>query len=271
MENYNTNVKNIIKKWYDILQFPTKYDVDFLNALNNYEIDSNTNIKNYDFTCEDGKKNLLSFLYMCENTYKELIKKSVPENIIIDTLKDIVTWTKTWSEVKKELYLGEIFWLKHHHLLEIFKIGRLQFLPSKFKQDFPEFNIKKGDNVVEIHIPEGEKLSKEVVDKSISDAKIFIKQIFPDFDYHYFSCYSWLLDEKLLNYLPKESNILSFANRFIRIKEKPSNAILKFIISWDTTSENLNEKNPTSPFANAIKDAFLNGERFNETLGIMKK
>ena len=83
-------VKTIIEKWYKLLEFPFEFDGEFYSILNSYKIDENSDIKSYDKSCKDGKKNLLSALYFCESTANSLLEKGVPFEIIVETLKDIV-------------------------------------------------------------------------------------------------------------------------------------------------------------------------------------
>lgn len=266
----NPQTVKIIEKWYELLQFPKEYDGEFYDYLKEIKISDAITIDNYDFTCQDGGRNLLSYLFMCENLSELYAKKGIPESVLIDTLKDIVRWTKIHSNINNTLYLGEIFWLKRHMKGRIFKLGRLQFALGKSRHDYPKFDLKQGDDVVEIHIPEGEKLTTTACEQSIALAKEFFAKYFPEVNYTHFTCDSWLLDEKLKNFLNENSNILQFANMFEVIENKKSNAIIKYLFSWDTTPSNLHLKNPTSSFSTKIKNAVLIGETFNESLGILK-
>lgn len=267
----NINSTAIIEKWYKLLEFPTEFDNEFYSCLHSNEILENTCVENFDFNSTNGKINLLSFLFMCEKVKTIYQQKNIPENVLLDTLKDIVNWTKVYSKIKNSLYLGEIAWLKRHMTARLFRLGRLQFAFGVCPIDYPKFNLKKGDNVVEVHIPEGEKICVESCERSFSLAKEFFDKYFPNYDYTCFACESWLLDKKLNNYLDSNSNIVKFASRFEVIEEQASNSIIKYLFSWDTTMENLNEKNCTSTFAQKIKNAVLNGEQFHECFGVFKK
>lgn len=264
-------VKDVIEKWYFKLGFPSEYDKEFYDALNSIEISENVCAQTYPMDCEDGKRNLLSALYMCQSACEKMSKLNIPEPIIIDTLKDVVTWTKTWTNLKGELFLGQLSWVFYSLRSEIFKLGRLQFKAAKFIEDVDCLGIKKGQNVVEIHIPEGEKLDITECKKSIENAKQFFKEYFPQFEYEYFSCYSWLLDDELKNYLKADSNILNFGNMFTRVHKEPSTAIIRYVVRWDATLQNLNEITPNSIFAERIKQAVLAGKEFYEVLGVIKK
>ncbi len=262
--------KVVIEKWYKRLGFPEKYDAEFYKALENIEISPDTCIEKYDMECEDGKKNLLSFLYLCEGAEKSYKELGIPEDIMLDTLRDVVVWTETWSAVKGELYLGEILWLKRHFEIRLFKLGRLQFCIAGAEHDIPKYGIKKGEPLIEVHIQAGGRLSTEECNSSIDMARAFLKKYFPNYEYSVFTCHSWLLDEKLEEVLAPDSNILKFGRMFDRVRADDSNALLRYIFPWDTNEENLKNREPVSGFARRVKEAVVGGATFHETLGVIK-
>ena len=48
--------KEIVKKWYCKIDFPSEYDEAFFDALERYEIDSSETVESYDLNEEDGTK-----------------------------------------------------------------------------------------------------------------------------------------------------------------------------------------------------------------------
>ena len=123
----NTITAPIIQKWYERLDFLKKYDEAFYAALNTVEVLPTACVEEYDKNSEDGIKNLLHYLYFCEETERRFLSRGIPEDILLDTLSDLVIWTNIWSEIKGELYLGELGWLAIHLSANLFKLGRLQF------------------------------------------------------------------------------------------------------------------------------------------------
>ena len=123
--------------------------------------------------------------------------------------------------------------------------------------------------MIEVHIPQGEKLTKEACDLSFEFAKDFFSKYFPSHKYKCFTCHSWLLDDTLRKYLSSESAILSFGDRFDRVHYDESYALVRYIFPWDTTEENIKDREPISSFAKRIKDAVLSGEKFYEVLGVI--
>jgi predicted TIM-barrel fold metal-dependent hydrolase len=263
------HVNSVIEKWYKKLQFPKIYGESFYKSLQQIKISDAISIEKYDTSCTDGKRNLLSFLYMCEKLSQFYAEKGISEEVLLDTLQDIVLWTNVWSDIKGELYLGELSWLTRHLGGKLFKLGRLQFCMAGAEQDIPAYGLAKGDNVIEIHIPRGGKMDAHAVQQSIEQAKIFFEKYFPEFLYSCFTCHSWLLDDTLKKYLPQDSNILQFWDLFEKISSQQSNALLQYLFRWDTNEVNLPNAVCRSAFAQKIKQAVLEGEQFHEVLGII--
>lgn len=260
----------IIEKWYKKLDFPACYDEEFYHALKTVEIPSDTAIETYDLKCQDGVKNLLSVLYMCEKVESEYNKLGIPEEILIDTLKDLVTWCNIHTQLAGKLALGELEWLKRHLSLVIFKVGRLQFSKGESVHTVPEKDYFEGDAVMEIHIPEGEKLTKSACIESVEAGKDFFAKYFPDYKYKFINCHSWLLDSNLKKYLKGDSNILDFQSLFDIVLEHDSFAVLRYVFKWGTTVDNLSGQEPSSSFAKRIKEATLSGEVFHEAVGLYR-
>ena len=269
VKNMN-NKKQIAEKWYKTLGFKSEYDKAFYVALEEKEIFCDS-ISDYDINSSDGLSNLIHFLYFCESLKLEYEKLGIGEDILIDTLKDIPRWTDTYTNLKGNLYLGELGWFRNHLTLRLFKLGRLQFCFEDAPEDYPSVNVKKGEKIVGIHIPSTRPLDIEECRESIDYARKFLDEFFPEYKYEIFNCHSWLLDETLENVMKKESNILKFQTLFNIISSSPSDAILKYIFTWDTTRENLIGKQGTSSFAKSVKEHILSGGTFYESTGIIIK
>lgn len=258
----NPDMEKIIEDMYLRLEFPKDYNRAFYNALSKKKVSDAITLAGYDKNCEDGERNLLSFLYFAHLLEKQYDEKGIDKQIFLDTARDIVTWTNTWSGVKGRLYLGELSWLSGHLSMKLFRLGRLQFCMGK---------DKKLGNVIEIHIPEGAPLTPLECQKSIEAAKVFFAKYYPEFEYEYFTCHSWLLDSTLKELLNENSNILKFQQMFDIKQEDDSLAILTYVFTWDTNIRNLPTKVCNSSFAEKVKKYALSGKKFHETLGYIKK
>lgn len=265
----NQNVQSIIEKWYRLLQFSPKYDGEFYKALGEIHIPENSTIETYDVKDQDGKKNFLSYLYFCEKLEKRYAEQGIDNAVLMDTLHDLVLWTDTWSELKGQLYLGELAWLRYHLSMKLFKLGRLQFAPGGAEMDVPELGISKGDPMMEIHVPAVGPLEPALVQNSIERAKAFFARYYPDYRYRYFTCHSWLLDTSLKEILRADSNIVAYQNLFTVVREDPDNAALRYVFKWNTTKENVGEMDCTSSLARQIKERSLGGQDFNVSYGII--
>lgn len=261
----------IIEAWYKKLGFPKEYDEEFYKILAQIEIPASLTVEDYDRKSTDGKRNFLAYLYFCEETARRYRALGIPEAILMDTLSDIVRWTKTWSDVKGALWLEELSWLCRHHRLTLFRLGRLQFEMGKSRYDLPAYDLCVGTPLVKIHIPPDGRLDAEECRCAAAMAREFLATYFPDFSYRYMICDSWLLDETLKRYLPESSNILRFAALFEKALEKDSCELIRYIFSWDTTKDKLIHAQPQSGFAARVKQAVLDGETFHETVGIWKE
>ena len=260
----------IIEKWYKTLVFPSEYDEEFYKALREIPITDDLTKDVYPTDSADGKKNLLAYLYFCEKLQADYKEKGIAKEILLDTLSDIVRWTKTWSDIKGELYLGELEFLKCHLDVELFKIGRLEFYPKPLRFDIPQIGAKAGDTVVTVHIPSGAKLVKEECVRSLERAKEFYARHFPNLDYKCFLCSSWLMDETLSEILPSDSNILSFQKIFNYVCAQESDAIIHYVFGWDKTIADIETIVCKTSFAQKVKERLLNGGKFYAASGYYK-
>ncbi len=269
--HYNPEVEKIIEKWYKELEFSNLYDKEFYAALKKIKVSDAITPEDYDTQETDGQRNLLSYLYMCEGLWKKYSDKGISFDIFKDTVSDLVTWTDTWSDLKRELYFGETDWLKNHMSMKLFRLGRLQFCMGDLPHDLEGTEFKKGDKVLEVHIPEGEGLSQEECKKSFKMAKEFFAKYYPEYDYKCFTCHSWLLDDTLCELLKPESNIIKFKNMFTIVSKNKSDAILRYIFNWNTNRNTVRKAVPISSFAQRVKEHVLSGKDFYEAVGYILK
>lgn len=173
----------------------------------------------------------LVFAYLPE-VWRQYEAKGIGEDIFFDTMDDIRIWIDDHHSRTGEYGLFELNWIMHHMKLNIFKLGRLQF--QKFKYYFsPVYKkngvtIRFGENVLNIHIPRGEKLDISSCRQSIRRAGEFFSKYYPEYPTDRFICHSWMLYTGNKKYMKSESNILKFADMFdiVGEREAPSQAYL---------------------------------------------
>jgi hypothetical protein len=223
-----------------------------------------------DFSCLKKQSDLmrLAVILCCAVKVHERYKeKGISDEIYYHTMSDI----KIWCENNSNKGLKQYGWLKNHVSFNLFRLGRLQFLMTQCRKDYPEYGLKCGDPVIEVHVPASGALTAESCEESIAMAREFFAKYFPEFNYRYFVCRSWLLDSTLRDFLPEDSNILQFQKMFVIADCEPSNSILRFVFKWNTNARNLKYAPVLSSFAGAIKEAFLAGKQFYSAVGLIQK
>lgn len=222
---------------------------------------------------------LISGLPVIKKYYSQ---KGIPEEIMEHTLSDLNIWIKHHRDVYGEYGLKETSWLINHFTCKIYRLGRLQFIFTKFNGDVRVFEdiyagdviaiseegieyrkdgqvngtnnifdteepwtsfieenkkfvrgnpikngvaykdtitlnrlhlkevLKNGDLVLDVHIPEGEKLCYDKCLESFRQAVDFFNRYFPHEKFVAFTCESWLLDFQLQNLISDKSNIIRF-------------------------------------------------------------
>ena len=129
--------------------------------------------------------------------------KRFPEDIFVATMG-------CFSRFVKEHYVSygyygfdRGFWTTRQASARLFRIGELEY----------EF-IDDDNNPIHIHIPSDAKMSSELLNKSVSDARDFLKTYFPGRETDDFALESWLLSPVLKELLPADSKILGFQAAF---------------------------------------------------------
>ena len=262
--------RKIIEKWYKRLGFPEKYDAEFEFILKNVTIDAERR-ENWDYANRTPEENILAYLYFCEELEEKYKSCGISEEILLDTLSDIVIWTNTHFTLTGKFGLSETEWLARHLSFRLFKLGRLQFCMADSEFDIEEAGLKKDGPVMEIHIPEGEPMPLDRCKASIEASRTFFAKYFPDFNYSVYTCHSWLLDGEVAVLAGEASNITAFRGLFKITRNDPSDALLKYIFRWNATREALPSLEAKSSLAKKVKEAALSGARFYESLGYIMK
>ncbi len=92
--------------------------------------------------------------------------------------------------------------------------GHLLFEPVTLDLDTYEKAVSCGHDVISIHIPKGGRMTPEAVEDAIARAREFFPKHFPDKQFKVFLCSSWLMDTAMKAFLPDNSNIIRFQNRY---------------------------------------------------------
>ncbi len=166
--------------------------------------------------CMQNKSDLMRLaciLKAFEYTHKDYVLKGIPDAVFFDTISDVGIWCDENGNKGVKNYS----WLKNHVRFELFKLGRLQFqlFPSRSAVfDYSKLPFSRGDNLIYVHIPKSGKLDVGECQKSLDYARRFFAEFFPNYDYDYFICESWLLFADNSKFMKKSANIMQFANLF---------------------------------------------------------
>ena len=264
-------MKNIIKKWYERLGFPKKYDEEFYAALSSLKADIPENPKDFRDDEHTAPEALLAYLYYCEPLSEKYAALGIPEDVLLDTLSDLVVWTNTHYTLHGEVGLSQTGWLINHVTFSIFKLGRLQFGFTPAECDIHEINVKKGDPILAVHIPEGAPMTPEACKDSLERAPEFFARYFPDYNWKCFTCHSWLLDKTLLGFISADSNIAKFRELFTIVKSDVEDAAIRYVFRWDATRESLPTLEAKSTLAKKMKEYVLGGGVLYASLGYINR
>jgi hypothetical protein len=112
-------------------------------------------------------------------------------------------------------------WLMLHFRGELYQLGRLQFQRANVWTGAVSVLAKAGYDgaagtpCLDIHIPEFlGPLTPAACDRSVALAREFFALHHPEEPYRAAMCHSWLLDPQLKGYLPADSNIVRYQERF---------------------------------------------------------
>lgn len=188
-----------------------------LQKSNNDEIQALAlKCKNAGFSCLKRQNDLMKLAVCIEYskyTRAEYERLGIDEKTFFDTMRDI----KIWCENNDNKGLKNYNWIKNHLNCELFKIGRLQFqlYPCKNKTlNYSKLPFKYGENLIYIHIPQGERLVYADCVDSLKQANKFFDKYFDEYSYRYYFCESWLLFGENYLFMKSSSNILQFQSLF---------------------------------------------------------
>lgn len=196
-------------------------------------------------------------LKSAEKTHLLYKQKGISDDIFQSTFSDITIWCENCDNRGLE----NINWMKNHIYFELFRLGRLQF--QIFTCSNPVLNYSKlpfnrGEKVVYIHIPQGEKLNYIECVNSLKTADDFFKTYFPDYNYNYYFCESWLIFENNREFMDKNSNIVRFMSLFdihysVNAEAQAFERIFDKNISFNSLSYKLN-KNKRKSDINSLSE-----------------
>lgn len=221
------------------------------------------------FLKNDLAKLAIALLYSVNYTYPKYQKMGISDDIYFATMKDI----SIWCENNGNKGLKNIAWIKNHLNTELFKLGRLQFqlyTCNDIKLDYGMLPFDKGERMLYVHIPQGEKLIYADCVNSFIAAKEFFAKYFPDYKYNFFYCESWLLYGENWQFMDSSSNILQFSTLFDLVCsfDNDKQAIERIFGKRQIIKSKYQEKTALQRSAKAFMQS---GGKLGEGIGILHK
>ena len=168
-----------------------------------------------------GQKIMMVYLMAAKHTKEIYIDRGITLNVFYDTMKSFAVFEQSYKFEHGVWGFDKPYWAVNHLRMNLYRLGRLVFERAKFpfnKYKLQGEIIKKGDNVLMVHIPANEKLELGLCQESYNIADKFSKKHF-NFISKAFCCSSWLMHRGLENILQPQSNITKFQKEYEIINE----------------------------------------------------
>lgn len=154
------------------------------------------------------------------------------------------------------------------------KTGLCEKVPSRLdKKEWTPVYVP-GDNGLKVHIPYGDRLTKEACEDSYRRAKEIFERCYPEIHFDGFHLFCWMLSPELCDILPESSNIIEFQSKYTVFPAK-DNAVDAIMYVCGIKEENVHSVNPKDlPEGNTlqrgIKKKALEGTLIHQHYGFFK-
>ncbi|MDQ1736206.1 MAG: hypothetical protein QOH56_2457 [Pseudonocardiales bacterium] len=167
----------------------------------------------------DAVLKLLAFVATSGDIAKFHQQRGVSSGVSRATLADLGRHVALHRRVHGSLGLETHRWLELHWSGALYQLGRLQLDLGRIDQAgslasaLPN-GVRPGDWAPGVHIPEGAPLDEAAVRESLARFRPFLTDHFPEVTAVTLHCRSWMLDHRLANVLPADSNLVRFQRLF---------------------------------------------------------
>lgn len=142
---------------------------------------------------------------------KKYLENGYTAEFFAENMKDLSYKAEECKKLHGFYGVKRLVWYNEFFTLERFSLGRLQYEHFSLEADYRDV-LKKGDDVINIHIPSSGPLTPSLVQESLKRAYEFYG---PNHgDRLVFRCCTWMLYTPTAELLPDESNIKQFYNLF---------------------------------------------------------
>jgi len=148
-------------------------------------------------------------------------ERGIPAEVSRRTLADLGRNMAVYRRRHGRAGVQAPWWLIHHFRGELYQLGRLQFERARHGERTARvlaaagLDLAPGTPCLNMHVPDFlGPLSPAACDRSLALAGEFFARHYPEQTYRTVLCHSWLLDPQLRSYLPEDSNVVRFQERF---------------------------------------------------------
>lgn len=206
-------------------------------------------------------KMLTCMLLMGIDVYEIYREKGISENIFYDTFGCLSRFVKEHMVSYGSYGFDREWWTTRQLSMEEFRLGELEFELEKWN----------GENVISVHIPSDALITRENCMASYALSKEFFQKYYPDFEYHYYICDSWMLSPGLKDVLPADSRILSFQKDFtITDWDKENTSYLEWIYKNPNETLKVDELPENTSLQKNIKRYLKEGGKIGAAFGYIK-
>lgn len=157
---------------------------------------------------------MVTLLYAVDRLVEAYKDHRLPEQLMWDSLDDLRCKVLECKAVHDIWGTFVTPWFPRFYWLQRFKLGRLEYEKDEYAWDIPIEGIRKGDPVINIHIPSSGPLTPMSVEDSLAQAWAFYRNEFST-DRIPFVCHSWLLYPPVCQRVfPEHSNLRAFCGQF---------------------------------------------------------
>lgn len=194
--------------------------------------------------------------FVSSYTYEEYVKRGISLQVFADTFGFVTRFITGTKDADGKYKYDWAWWLQRQITLQEFRIGSLEY----------EFVEANGHREIEVHIPSDAGMSKEALCQSIKDFRKFEEKNMPDWMDVPITTFTWMIMPELEEFLPKNSNILTFKSLFdIDYVDYEQNWYMGWIFpGYSEVSEKLPEK---TTLHRKLKEHLLSGKKFGIAKG----
>lgn len=206
---------------------------------------------------------LYCFCRMACEVYPIYLEKKIPEQIYWDTFYDLTLWCENCHRASGQYGIEQYDWFFRHLDMKLFRLGRLEFewMPSLWELKTDSAEIHQGDNIINIHIPQGEPLDAAACQASFQQAQSFFGNSYA------YLCHSWLLYPGLKEILNPTSHILTFQQFFTLLQIDYDTREAEERI-FDKVENNPAKYSGNTSLQRAAKKHLMSGKKLGNGLGI---